>query len=65
MFDPFSVPTLDKIVGELESKEGNDVSDTSLLPYLKYFKKFLNGMDVETKDINRQRRDDHDKKLVF
>ncbi len=55
-FDPFTSPTLAQLCGE---------DNRVLNPYLEYFKKFLDGLDIEAKELMRERRAAEDKKMIF
>ncbi|KAJ3064418.1 primase, DNA, polypeptide 1 (49kDa) [Podochytrium sp. JEL0797] len=73
-FDPFTAPKLSDIVNEiavydLANRDASvkipDYQKTSLKPHVEYLKRFVDGLEVEAKQILRDRRDEEDKKLQF
>ncbi|TKX21795.1 DNA primase small subunit [Elsinoe australis] len=66
-FDPFAVPTVQELLGEIDAwrgEEGEKVQDwqkTSLKPYVDYFKKFVDGLvKEESGDKKRIREEEGD-----
>ncbi|CAH0019194.1 unnamed protein product [Clonostachys rhizophaga] len=68
-FDPFEVPTVQLLLGEIDSWTGGDdeqskgIADwekTSLKPYIEQFRLFINGIIKDEKDVSvkREREDD-------
>ncbi|PNS14296.1 hypothetical protein CAC42_6809 [Sphaceloma murrayae] len=64
-FDPFAVPTVQELLGEIDAwrgEEGEKVQDwqkTSLKPYVDYFKRFVDGLvKEETGDKKRVREEE-------
>ncbi|KAF2152692.1 prim-pol domain-containing protein [Myriangium duriaei CBS 260.36] len=62
-FDPFSVPTVQQLLGEIddwqqedggEAKEVQDWQKTSLRPYVEYFKRFVDGL-VKDEMVEKKR----------
>ncbi|KAI8929879.1 hypothetical protein BC831DRAFT_395804 [Entophlyctis helioformis] len=76
-FDPFSVPTMQSLLDELDtlkstadtgssdSAGGSYYDRTSLAPYVAIFKEFLNGMSEAIRVSLRLKREEEDKKLLF
>ena len=72
LFDPFSVPTLDSLIKELDSSNNSmedhsvkDYEKTSLKPHIEYFKSFLSGLSEEIRDSLRSKRAEEERKLMF
>lgn len=65
-FSPFTVPTLTLLVQELSST-AKSVEETSLGPYLVYFKKWLMGIELGIREQEREKRaeQDREKMLMF
>ena len=68
-FDPFSVPTVVQLLGEIDKypENGNEEGDekkmadwekTSLKPYVEYFRAFVAGLLKEEKSMKRGRGED-------
>jgi DNA primase small subunit len=72
-FDPFSVPTLESLLKELDSdntmeQDSDSVKDyekTSLKPHVEYFKSFLSGLSEEIRSSLRTKRAEEERKLMF
>ncbi|EFY99623.1 eukaryotic-type DNA primase [Metarhizium robertsii] len=68
-FDPLAVPTVQELLGEIDSWKGDDgaasqddngkgISDwekTSLKPYVEYFRTFVNGIMKDERDVRTKR----------
>lgn len=68
-FDPLAVPTVQELLGEIDSWKGDDgaasqddngkgISDwekTSLKPYVEYFRIFVNGIMKDERDVRTKR----------
>lgn len=73
-FDPFSVPTVQQLLGEIdewvakseEDKERiQDWQKTSLRPYVEYFKRFVDGLVKEEMAEKKRGRDEESEGMEF